>query len=252
MIQASNKEAINIAANFFKGNVALSLAAIAILVTLALLQYVPFLGVAFALAYAILSFEVQVYLARRIPELSRSEEMADVAADTRLGDLFTRHLEVATGGVLGYFTISLALVLIFMMMFGMTVDMSAVKANDMEAFAAAISTQGAIGVMLLFLLILLWLGYIFPGVTGEVMAAEGFGPAFTKTFLLFNPGFWKRTFNRNYFLLILVWSVIVFVAAMVLSWFTVSILLIPIALIGVYFLSLYNAAVYFFARELLS
>jgi len=137
-------------------------------------------------------------------------------------------------------------------MFDMTVDMSAVKANDMEAFAMAISTPGAIGVMFLFLLVALWLGYIFPGVTGEVMAAEGFGPAFMKTFLLFNPKFWKRTFNKDYFLLILLWSVIVFVAAVVLSWFTVSILLIPIALIGVYFLSLYNAAIYFFARKLLS
>ncbi|ADV46020.1 hypothetical protein [Nitratifractor salsuginis] len=252
MIQPSNKEAINIAANFFKGNVALSLAAIAILVTLALLQYVPFLGLAFALAYAILSFEVQVYVARQIPEASNSEEMADVAARTRLGDLLTRHLDIAAGGMLGYFTISMVLGLIFMMMFSATVDVSAIQGNDMQAFVAAISTSGAMGVMVFFLLILLFLSYIFPGVTGEVMAADGFGPAFMKTFLLFSPKFWKRTFNKDYFLLILLWSVIVFVAAVVLSWFTVSILLIPIALIGAYFLSLYNAAVYFFARELLS
>lgn len=252
MIRPSNQEAINIAANFFKGNVALSLATIAILVTLALLQYVPFLGLAFALAYAILSFEVQVYLARQIPEISGSEEMADVAARTKLGDLLTRHLDIAAGGILGYFTISLALGLLFMATFGATVDMSAIQGRDMQAFMAAISTSGAMGVMLLFMLVLLWLTYLFPGVTGEVMAAERFGPAFMKTFLLFSPKFWKRTFNKDYFLLILLWSVIVFVAAVVLSWFTASILLIPIALIGAYFLSLYNAAVYRFARELLS
>ena len=38
-------------------------------------------------------------------------------------------------------------------------------------------------------------------------------------------------------------------AALVLSWIAVSILLLPVALIGIYFLSLYNAVIYVFARE---
>ena len=252
MIKPSNKEAINIAVNFFKGNVALSLAAIAILVTLALLKIVPFIGIAFAFAYSILSLAIQIFVARQIPELSRSEEMADVAARTKLGDFLTRHLDVATGGFLGIFLIMMVLAMVFVGLIGMNIDIQSMNSGNMEAVAASIYTTGTLGSLLLMMIVSMWLGYVFPGVLGEVMMAPDFGSAFLKSFLLFNPRFWKRTLNKDYFLLILLWTAIVFVAAFILSWFTVSILLLPVALVGLYFLSLYNAAIYFFARELLT
>jgi len=251
MIQPSNKEAINIAVNFFKGNVALSLAAIAILVTLALLKNVPFIGIAFAFAYSILSFAIQIFVARQIPELSGSEEMADVAARTRLGDFLTRHLDMATGGFLGIFLIMMVLATLFIGLLGMSIDIQSMNSGNMEAVAASIYASGATGTLLLMLFLSMWLVYIFPGVMGEVMTAPDFIQAFFKSFLLFNPKFWKRTLNKDYFLLVLVWAAIVYVAAIILSWFTVSIFLLPIALIGIYFLSLYNAAIYLFAHELL-
>jgi len=251
MIQPSNKEAISIAVNFFKGNVALSLAAIAILVTLALLKIVPFIGIAFAFAYSILSLAIQIFVARQIPRLSRSEEMAEVAARTKLGDFLTRHLDIATGGFLGIFLIMMVLAIIFLGLMGMNIDVQSLSTGDMQAVTASIYTSGALGALSLILLVSMWLGYIFPAVLGEVIMAPDFNSAFLKSFLLFNPRFWKRTLNKDYFLLILLWTAIVFVAAIILAWFTASILLLPIALIGLYFLSLYNAAIYFFARELL-
>ena len=251
MIQPNNKEAINIAVNFFKGNVALSLAAIAILVTLALLKIVPFIGIAFAFAYSILSLAIQIFVARQIPRLSRSEEMAEVAARTKLGDFLTRHLDIATGGFLGIFLIMMVLAMIFLGLMGMNIDVQNLSTGDMQAVTASIYTSGALGALSLILLVSMWLGYIFPAVLGEVIMAPDFNSAFLKSFLLFNPRFWKRTLNKDYFLLILLWTAIVFVAAIILAWFTASIFLLPIALIGLYFLSLYNAAIYFFARELL-
>ena len=252
MIQPSNKEAINIAVSFFKGNVALSLAAIAILVTLALLKVVPFIGIAFAFAYSILSFAIQIFVARQIPELQESEAIADVAARTKLGDFLTRHLDIATGGFLGIFLILMVLAMVFIQVLGMSIDSQSINSGNMQALTASIDTTGAIGSLLLMMIVSMWLGYLLPGVMGEVMTSSTFAEAFFKSFLLFNPRFWKRTLNKDYFLLVLLWTVIVFVAAMVISWFTVSIFLLPVALIGIYFLSLYNAAVYYFARELLT
>jgi hypothetical protein len=252
MPKIGNKEALEIAAAFFKGNVTLSLSAIAILILIALLKTVPVVGIIFAFAYPILSFAVQIYVAREVPGLQRPEEMEKVARRTGLGDLFTRHLEIAAGGFLGFFLILMSLSMIFLWMMSFSVDIQTLSADNMEALAASVTASGATGTFFLFLLIGMWLGYLMPGIMGEVILADGFGEAFRRSFLLFSPAFWKRTFSREYFQLVLIWSLIVFAAAMIISWIAVSILLLPVALVGVYFLSLYNAVVYVFARESLN
>ena len=58
MTKAGNKEAFNLAVDFFKGNIALSLAAIGILIAVALMQMVPIVGIVFGFAYPILSLAV--------------------------------------------------------------------------------------------------------------------------------------------------------------------------------------------------
>ena len=256
MIQASNKEALNIALNFFKGNVALSLAAIAVLLVIALLKEVPVIGIIFALVYPILSFAIQIYVAREIPRLQRPEEMGTVAQRTKLGELFTRHLDIAAGGFLGFFLILMLLGMLFAGLMSASIDVQtaeqAMQTQNVQEMIVAISTGGALGTLFFFLILMMWLGYLMPGVMGEVLLAPTFMDAFRKSFLLFNPRFWKRTFTKEYFILILIWSFIVFFAATLFSWIAVSIILLPVALVGVYFLSLYNATIYVFAQEALS
>jgi len=141
--------------------------------------------------------------------------------------------------------------MLFMAMIGGSVDMQTVSGSDMEAFAASISTSGTLGTLSLFLILSMVLGYLLPGVMGEVLLAESFGDAFKKSWKLFSPSYWKRTLNGDYFMLVLIWSAIVFVAALILSWLAVSIILLPVALIGIYCRSLYNAVIYVFAHRYL-
>jgi len=249
MVQPSNKEAIAIASNFFKGNVALSLAAIGILITIALLKMVPVIGIVFAFAYPILSFAIQIYVGREVPDLPNAEAMADVAGRTKLSDLFTRHIDLAAGGFLGFFLILMLFSMLMMGLLSASVDLETLNTGDMQAMLASISTSGALGSLIFILLLGMWLGYLMPGVMGEVILAENFNAAFKKSFLLFSPSFWKRTFSKEYFILIMIWSVIVFFGAVIFSWLAASILLLPVALVGIYFLSLYNAVIYVFARE---
>jgi len=256
MVHASNKEALNIALNFFKGNVVLSLSAIAILLVVALLKQVPVVGIVFALIYPILSFAIQIYLAREVPRLQNPEEMEALAQRTKLSELFTRHLDIAAGGFLGFFLIITLLGMLFAGLMSASIDVQtaeqAMRSQDIQEMIVAISTGGALGTLFFFLILLMWLGYLMPGVMGEVLLAPTFMDAFRKSFLLFNPRFWKRTFTKEYFVLIMIWSFIVFFAALILSWIAVSILLLPVALVGVYFLSLYNAVIYVFAQKALS
>jgi len=252
MIKAGNKEAMGLATDFFKGNIALSLGAVALLILIALLKMVPLVGIVFAFAYPVLSFAIQIYVAREVPGLQTPEEMITVARRTKLGDLFTRHLDIATGGFLGFFLILMILFTLFMWLMSFSIDIQTLNTENMEAFAASITTSGALGTLFFFMLLGMWLGYLMPGVMGEVILAENFTDAFKKSFLIFSPRFWKRTLTRDYFLLILVWSAVVFIAALLLSWIALSIILMPVALIGVYLLSLYNAVIYVSAREALA
>jgi hypothetical protein len=252
MVKRGNKEALQIASNFIKGNITLSLGALAVLITIALLKMAPLIGVIFAFVYPILSFAIQIYVAREVPSLQRPEDMAKVAQRTRLGDLLSRHLDIAAGGFLGFFLILMLFGVLFTVVMGFSIDIQTLQSGNMEAISAAIYTSGALVSLLLFLMIGLWLSYLMPGVMGEVVMAENFADAFRKSFLLFSPSFWKRTFSKAYFVLILIWSMIVFVAALLFSWIAVSIILLPFALIGVYYLSLYNAVIYVFAREALA
>jgi len=249
MIRPSNMEALNLAGAFFKGNVSLNLAAIGILIAIALMKFIPIVGIIFAFAYPILSFAVQIYVARLVPQAQSAEDVSHAAEETKLGDFFTRHLDIAAGGFLGFFLILMIFSILFFAALSGSVDIRAMESGNAEAMMASISTAGAMGTMSLFMLIAMFLGYFFPGVMGEVMLSEDFTSAFKKSFSLLLPSFWKRTFTKEYFLLILVWSIIVFAAALVLSWIAVSIFLLPVALIGIYFLSLYNAVIYVFAKE---
>lgn len=247
MKQFGNSEAIDIAFGFFKGNVALSLAAAAVLVIVALLSRIPIAGVIFAFGYTILSLEIQVYVARHIPDDNNSDEIDEIAEKTRLGDFLSRYLDVAAGGFIGFFLITLLLVLLF----AMVLDGFSGIGNTATMLQSMLSVVGGT-LALLLLLLLFWFGYLLPGVTGEVLMSDGFGPAFKASLLFFSPRFWKRTLNKHYFVLVAIWSVIVFFAALILGFFFQIIWLLPIGLIGAYFLSLYNAALYRFARERLS
>ncbi len=252
MHKGGNKEAFSLAIEFFKGNIALSLGAIGILIAVALLQLIPGVGVVFAFAYPILSLAVQVYVGRQVPEVKDDREMGTVAAHSTLSDLFLKHLDIAAGAFLGFFTIMLLLGLLFVLLFSGSVDMNALATDNTEAFMASVNVGAMMGGLTILLLLVMWLGYLMPGVMGRVILSENFIQALRRSFLFFSPSFWKRTFNKEYFLLVLVWSIVVFIAGLVASWLFASIFLSPVALILLYGVALYNAAVYVFAAQILS
>ncbi|WP_457608242.1 hypothetical protein [Nitratifractor sp.] len=249
MQKGGNKEAFALALDFFKGNITLSLLAIGILIAVALLQMVPIVGIVFSFAYPILSLAVQVYVGRLVTEVDSEEQMSREAARSTLNDLFVKHIDIATGAVLGFMIIAFLFGLIFFFLLGSSFNATTVQQQNMEAFFASLNVGMAMGTMLFALIISMIFAYLTPGVLGRVILAEDFGDAFRKSLLFFSPSFWKQTFNKDYFVLVFIWSIVVFVAALVISWLMASILLAPVALIALYCLSLYNAAVYVFAER---
>jgi len=260
MKRKGNKEAIALAIDFFKGNIALSLMAIGILIAIALLKLVPIVGIIFAFAYPILSFSIQVYVGKAVQETENGKNISEVASKTSLSDFFTKYIDIATGGFLGFFFIMMLFSILFFALLSTAVDMNAVVQSvqsgnqNIEALASSIqiNPNRAMIIVIFISLVMLWMSYLLPGVMGKVIVSEDFVSAFKRSWYFFNPKFWIKTFNKNYFALVFIWSIIVFVSILVISWIAMSILLLPVALIALYCLSLYNAIVYLFAQESLN
>ena len=255
MIARNNATAMKLAWEFFKGNYALNFAAIAILIVLNLLGIVPVIGMLFIFAYSILSLSIQIYFARSVEQVQSVEEIGQVASETKIGELLSRYLQVAAGAFLGLFLIAL----VFMFIFGIMVSVSGGADAMMQAMGergAAMEMHMAYSMIsfsvsgLILLLIIGVLFYFFPAVMGKVMREDDFVGAFKNVFLLFSPTLWKSTFNKEYFTLVLVWSLVMVGVVIVAFVLAASIILLPLLLVFAYIVSLYNAAIYIFAADL--
>ncbi|BCD62463.1 hypothetical protein NitYY0826_C1339 [Nitratiruptor sp. YY08-26] len=250
MLEHSNKTAINAAWSFFKGNYALNFAAIAILIVLNLLGMIPIIGILFIFAYSIVSLAVQIYFGRAIAKVNDPQELVDIAAETKIGDLLTTYLQTAAGAFLGFFFIFLLFSFLFGIAISMSIDVEQLQ-NGMMSQAqmiAMMSSGGAVG--LLLLVIAAFFFYFAPGVLGEIIKTDDFTEAFKKSFWIFSPSFWKRCFNKEYFVLIFIWSLILIGVGIVMVLMASSIILLPVVLVIAYIVSLYNAAIYVFAADL--
>ena len=251
MLQRSNKEALKLAWGFFKGNYALNFAAIAILIVLNLLGMIPVIGILFVFAYSLLSLSVQVYFAKAIERIESEDEIEDIAANTKIAQLFGEYVHVAAGAFLALFLLSFVFVLLLALVIMQgSFDVESLQ-NGVEAKIAMQTMVSASGIeALILLLIFAFLFYFFPAMMGRVLRSEDFVSAFKNVFLLFNPSFWKRCFNKSYFVLIFLWSLIIIGIAIVLIAMSATIILLPLVLVAAYIVSLYNSAIYIFADDL--
>ncbi|BCD68289.1 hypothetical protein [Nitratiruptor sp. YY09-18] len=246
MVAPSNKNAIALAWEFFKGNYALNFAALAILIVIYLLGMLPIIGLLFIMAYSILSLSIQVYFGKNVLRVSTPQEMGEIAQNTKIGELLTQWLQVAAGAFLAYFFIGIFFGILFSLLGGMSA--AAMDPQNIDNMEAAVTSFGAIG--LLLLIVAGFFFYFFPAVIGRVIKTEDFVAAFKTSFLIFSPTLWKSCFNKEYFVLILIWSLIVLGAVFLIGITAMTLILIPVAAVIMYLLSLYNAAIYVFADQL--
>jgi hypothetical protein len=110
-----------------------------------------------------------------------------------------------------------------------------------------------LGYFLIFLILLFIsiISYIAPAVMGEVLKSKDFNEAFKKVFLIFNWNFWKKSFNKEYFIFVFLWSLIMLGLLISGELLIFTVILSPIGIFVLYFLGLYNGAAFVFASELL-
>ncbi|NPA81237.1 MAG: hypothetical protein GXO31_01375 [Epsilonproteobacteria bacterium] len=254
MLRPSNKTAINLSIGFFKGNYALSFAAISILFVISLLTFIPILGLFFLISYAIFSLSIQIYFAKSVEEIEQESQIEEVAASTKIGDFLNKHFSTAAGGFVGMAIVSLLFFFLTGVLFAL-MGSGAVSVEEMKTMSEEQLTMTIISSYSIPILLISFIGgflfYVFPAVMGYVMNSNNFNEAFKNSFLILNPKFWRRTFNKEYFVLVFIWSIIATLLTMIAFFASAVIVLIPISIILLYLLSLYNAAIYIFSKDLL-
>ena len=254
--EISNIKALKDAWEFMKSNWALSLGAISILVILGFMKYIPVVGFAFAIAYSILSLSIQIYVGKAVYEDDTPNSMSKLAQNTTLSELFTKHLDIASGGFLGFFTLMLLFFFVFAMIISSSIDpasMQTIMQNGINPKSEAVITQiltnnSTLQLNLaIYLFVILTLSYALPAVMGRVILSDSFNSALKRVFLLFSPTLWKSILNGKYFILIFVWSMIIFFVSIVVSQLFTIIFLVPVAFVILYLISLYNAIIYIYS-----
>jgi hypothetical protein len=247
-IEFTNKEAFNFAIAFIKGNWVLALVTTLIFTVLILLSYMPFpIGTLFSITYVVFSTSVQIYVARVAKESYFIEDVENKASNTNFSDFFLKYLQTALGFSAGIFLFTL----IFVILLGIILNILFPSLPDKISLEnlSNIPSQTLLLSSLIVLSLLSWFTYVGPAVSGKVFLAESFQEAFFKTFNIINPNFWAKTLSKRYFNYIVIWSFIVFALIIVMSLMLTSLIFIPIGLLILYFITLYNAIVFIYTDE---
>ncbi len=248
----TNKEAINIAYSFFRANIGISLGIVTIMAVAIILQTLPTIGSIFAIIYAILTLSIQIYIGRSVWSIDTPKDIKDIASNANIKDILLSAYSEAIGATMGFLLITILFMMLFGYIISQTIDLEllqkAISANNVEAVSDMLFKAFTSPAMIIFFIIVLLFTYLVPAVIGRVMVSESAGEAFVASMGFFHPTVWKRVFtNGSYAKIVTIWSLILFVAFMILSILFSSLILLPLGFVVLYMLLLYNAVIYAFA-----
>jgi len=247
------KQAYSLAWRFFSKNKLVSFLAMAVIFGLYILSVIPLLGFFIAIVAGIALFSVQTFVAKTLISSNSDEEYDEKVQGAVLKDLLTRHLNVASGGFLGFFVIEIIMIVIMFTLFVLSVGLeSLMQLSDQtmtpEQQMQIFQSMGGIG--LIFVLVAMFLAYIYPLALAKVYASEDFGEAFAAIFTMFSPTVWKASLNVQYFLMITMLHVTAIGMFILMIISAMTIVLMPIALFMAYLFILYATTTAVLAREI--
>lgn len=231
------KQSFSLSWDFFINNKMASLLTVVSLLVLSLLTTLPKLGFLIFLLLSVLSFSIQIYVAKSL--YAKCEEAS-------FSELLLSYFKLATGALLGQVAIELLLGGVLFVMLSSLVGMDVIEALRAGTLAheqiyPVYMKLGFIAAIS-FLVILLWV-YMIPMMLAYAYEAETVMEAFMAAFVLFNAKVWKASFKEKYYVLVSMLQVVAFLVIAVVSLVLSSVYLLPLALFGVYMFLVYLAVV---------
>lgn len=260
----TNQNAFNYAWKFIKNNWELTVLTILVEIGFTILGFIPIVGVLFGLLLGLVVFNEQIYFGKAvIASRDNEEKIEDFSHKAKLEDFLFKYLGIAIGSYLAFLIIFIVIGAVFVglsiasmgeSMYYMS-NLNSLSGGNLDSLMASVYSWHAgileLIIMLLLLIVIGMISYIYPAIMGEVIKSNSFGEAFQKTFWLFNVNFWKKSFNKRFFMFVFIWSLIVLGLVAMGGIWSVDKYFIPLGMFVFYFLGLYNGAVFVFASDLL-
>ena len=247
------KQAYSLAWRFFTQNKLASFLAMAVIVGLYVLSIIPIIGLVISIAAGIALFGLQTYVAKTLLEAKSDEEYDEMVQNSGVKEILTKYFSVASGGFVGFLIIQIIAMVLMFTSIAMSIGLETLANLNSEMMPPEEKLEifQSVGLMgIVFVIVLLFLGYIYPIVLGKVYSSENFAEAFASAFSMFSPSVWKASLNGQYFLMVtmLHLSIILITIAMMLC--IMSLVLIPVAMFLFYLMLLYVSTTAVLAKEI--
>lgn len=199
--KAPVKNAFRLGLEFMDRNRALAGMTMGVFFLLTLLEMIPVLGFLATVAVGVFAQAAQIYVGRAFLAAPDIEQYVTEAESATLKTFLTRYRAPAFGAWLGWVTLSILFVILFILFLVMSgADLSGLNEAALQdetrvyARIAPVLMSG-IPVMLLALL----LTYVYPIAQGRVIVSDTFGEAFKAVFSIFTPSVWAASMKGAYF-----------------------------------------------------
>jgi len=243
-LQEPVKNAFRLGWEFVERNRTLALTTLAAFILLSLLELIPLIGLAAAVALGVFSQAVQIYVGRTLYGADSIEAFVGSAEQTTFGAFVTRYQAQAFGAWVGWFVLGMgvfALSMVLILVLG--VDPAALEASVGDE-AQFLALAGTIGIAALpILLVGMLVAYVYPIAQGKVILSENFGEAFRAVFSVFSPAVWKAAAGGAYFRFVLYLgfvligiAALVMIAAFILILIPfLGVILAPLMIVGLFY-----------------
>lgn len=206
--KAPVKNAFRLGLEFMDRNRALAGMTMGVFFLLTLLEMIPVLGFLATVAVGVFAQAAQIYVGRAFLAAPDIEQYVTEAESATLKTFLTRYRAPAFGAWLGWVTLSILFMILFIVFLGMSgVELSGLNEEalqDESQVYALITSLLAAGTPVVLLALLL--AYVYPIAQGRVIVSDTFGEAFRAVFSIFSPSVWAASMKGAYFSYVLFFS----------------------------------------------
>lgn len=195
------KNAFRLGLEFMDRNRMLAAMTMGVFFLLTLLELIPLLGLVAGVFLGVYTQSVSIYVGRAFYGAENIEGYVTEAETADFKTFLTRFQGPAFGAWAGWMTLSILMMLLFIVLFALSgIDFSSLDVDDIQNGDQAVQIlMAAVEAGAPVLLLVLLFAYVYPIAQGRVILSETFGEAFKAVYSIFTPTVWAASMKKEYF-----------------------------------------------------
>ena len=226
----------------------------ALLLILALLQFVPFIGWLVSFFQGILLYAIAYWVVDRLKGSAAVENFKTAVSQSDPKEVLFEFFSPAAGYYTGFMLFSIIMItlsaLIFWLSGGSEVSALVEQLQTMQNQAPEQSyeiyvqmAELSIPTLLFFLITSLFFSYLWPLVYGYALLQHTFVDAFNAAFMFFSTPFWRAAFTGGYFKTVSLWMLVSLGVGLLMGLCLMTFVLLPVAILLILWLVYFTAIV---------